>query len=174
MSVKEISTSFVQSFNYTNNILPHTQDATWKKVAKWAIILLSLGSVFLVTLFLDLTKKIISKLSLRNAPPHLKTLTTYEKIEKFFNRFWDGLKEGLTETVVVSNFFATKRSPYNRFGLTSGYIIGTTGLFYLGERLGISGAATALSLTLLGICIKPLDKHVWQPLQKKFHSSISY
>lgn len=161
-------TSSIQTLEYTNKILPHTEDSTAKKVAKWALILLSFGSVFLVTFLMDFTKKIITKLKFKQDIPTPRPLTHYEKIVKFTNRFWGGIKEGTTQMIKTSAHHSKRLSPYNRYGVTGGYILGSSAIFY--PIAGFRGMATALTLNLLGIGLKPLEEHVWTPLQKKLHS----
>lgn len=59
---------FRDSLTITNQILPKNDDSTWKKVAKWALIIFSFGSVLIATFLIDLTKKAISRIFTKKNP----------------------------------------------------------------------------------------------------------
>lgn len=179
LSISQVSTNN-QDFLFTRWVLPKAEDPTWEKVGKYALIILSFGSIFLVTLLMDFAKKIISKLDTKpKVIPKvilpkiiIPNLTAYEKLENFTKNCSSGLQMGAFEIVNTSASFSQTPNVYDQIALTGSYILGTAGIFYVADRiLGLSGATTALSLGVLGICLKPLKDYVIKPIQNQIFPS---
>lgn len=170
MSVKPVATSFVEKLQYTNKVLPKIKDSTWKKVAKWALIILSLGSVFVVSLLMDLTKKLFSKLTYKvPVKPVQEEKTKKEKAVYAYQNVRDGFKDGASEILYATKHYSSLDDKYNKWGMTAGYIAGTAALFAIGDKVGLKGWQSAIGIGLFGTALKPLSDKVWQPLNNRYH-----
>lgn len=169
MTVNQVISNPATTFHYTKKMLPTSQDSTLKKIAKVALIILSLGSIFIVTFKIDLIMKVVQYFATKNQPKvSAKPQNLKDKIYYFAKKFWFGIQKGSTEIIVNTNAYTNIHYPLARYALTSGYIAGTCGVFYLSHKiLKLNGTATALTLGVLGICLNTLKEQVWEPLKKK-------
>lgn len=117
MSVNQIL-NVTDTFHYTKTMLPNSQDSTLKKVAKVVLIILSLGSVFIVTFKIDLIRKVAQYFVVKNQEKP-KPQTLLEKVSCFAKKFWTD----------IQNYIPCKNPR-----LAAGYIALTCSTFYLIHR----------------------------------------
>ncbi|MFA6118526.1 MAG: hypothetical protein WCT85_03520 [Parachlamydiales bacterium] len=180
MSVKNISSNLL-SFDYTKSILPKQADSILKKIGKVALIIFTLGSIFLITAGFDLCAIAHKMIHRSNAPktePSKSTPavipaekpTTFQKTVSFVKSFYEGITLGASLLIeipkVTSDTFNLAVADKNIvYTYLAGYILTTTAALAIvgGNR----GLLSGIGIHLLGISYVSLKEKVWVPLELK-------
>lgn len=150
--------SFTSKLGWTNKILPQDNDKTWKRIAKFALAFLTLGTIFVVTLTRDLIKNVYSWLTYKK-PAEPKPPTTGEKLKESSLAAVNGLLSGVLTPFMPTVQASQAPNSFPKWGFTSAYVGATTAL--LGYLAGPRAAYATLAGHAIAFSIKPIANYFW-------------
>lgn len=158
-AVRPLNPGFMQNLQTTNKLWPNIKDdGLIKLIAKVALIICTVGTIFIATIGYDLIKNLISKF--RPSKPQYPVLKGPDKYMKYAMKIIEGIKEGACGAIryipdTTARYFYGHESPYNYIGKTAGFAITTTAL--LTAIGGNRGALAGVILNGYGLFSKPIE-----------------
>ncbi|NGX28719.1 MAG: hypothetical protein K940chlam1_00905 [Candidatus Anoxychlamydiales bacterium] len=151
-------TATTYKLEWTNKILPHDNDKTWKVVAKFALVIMTLGSIFLVTLTRDLTKNVYVWLTTKK-PEQPKPLTTGEKAIGSLKLAAAGVFTSVISPFMPIYWISKNQNSIAKWCYASTYV-GTTSAI-LGYLAGPRAACAILAGHAITLSIQPIANYLW-------------
>ncbi|NGX28720.1 MAG: hypothetical protein K940chlam1_00906 [Candidatus Anoxychlamydiales bacterium] len=157
------SFSTIHNLEWTDKILPQNTDKTWKVVAKFALVIMTLGSIFLVTLTRDLSKNAFMWL-ITKKPAEPKPPTTGEKIKEGSLATLNGLLTFAlysTRLCALIPIFKISQTPNSlaKWSFSLAYTGATAAFWGYLERPNLAYAAIATHAIVYSI--QPLASYYW-------------
>lgn len=142
------------TFNYTRNVLPKKNDTTLTKVAKYACIILSLGTLLVATFAIDLCEKFSKKSVDQIIAENNKNLTKKQKAEIYAEEVYQGAKKGFGDIFLIPKKMMGNDKDALKSGALPGFMLGSAAL--LGLVGGKRGIIVAFGASIAGIFAKPI------------------
>ena len=143
---------------WTNKILPQDRDSTWKRIAKFALCILSLGTIFLVTLTRDGIKNAYTWLTTKK-PEQPKPPTTGEKIKDSTLATLNGLFSAVLTPFIPTMQASPAPNSFAKWSFTSAYVGATSGLLYY--LAGPRAAYATIAGHAIAYSIQPIANYFW-------------